>query len=47
MAGGGTQNGLVCGATDEFGYNIIERPMQFAIGVTRARRGFSFGSDSR
>ncbi|MCH7870694.1 MAG: DUF1501 domain-containing protein, partial [Planctomycetes bacterium] len=57
MAGGGVKRGLTCGATDDFGYNIIERPvhvhdfqatMLHMLGIDHKRMTFRYqGRDYR
>ena len=57
MAGGGVKRGLTCGATDEFGYNIVERPvhvhdfqatMLHMLGIDHKRMTFRYqGRDYR
>ena len=52
MAGGGVKGGMTIGATDEFGYKVVERPLQIhdlhatmlhLLGVDHTRLTFPFG----
>ncbi len=57
MAGGGVKRGLTYGATDDFGYNIVERPvhvhdfqatMLHMLGIDHKRMTFRYqGRDYR